>query len=67
MANLLKCYDNNRQYLNIKFTSFKTILWDNHLYTPLISFESKNWIKITPVQLNSEVIPFVEDLEILVI
>lgn len=59
----LKTSINNREYEDIEFRGLKTIGWDNHLYTPLISFETKNSIKITPVQLNSEEIQLVEDLK----
>ena len=59
----LKASINNREYEDIEFRGLKTIGWDNHLYTPLISFKSKSEIKITPVQLNTEEIKFVEDLK----
>src|SRR5574344_216757 len=53
----------NKEYKDIEFRDLKTIGWDNHLYTPLISFMGSNGIKITPVQLNTDEIQFVEDLK----
>ena len=49
---------------DVEFVNFQTISWMNHLYEPLVSFDTtSSELKVSPVQLNKEEALFVSDLK----
>jgi len=49
---------------DVEFGNFQTISWMNHLYEPLVSFDTtSSELKVGPVQLNKEEALFVSDLK----
>jgi len=49
---------------DVEFGNFQTISWMNHLYEPLVSFDTtSSELKVSPVQLNKEEALFVSDLK----